>query len=454
MGLAISRGCFRMDLLSLLVFSLTILAIIFAPYERSLIALFGVVVMVLVSESYGFVDAFKSVDWNVIMILLGMWILSGYLSRSGLPQYIVFILSTRISSPAMLILALALVAGFVTMFVDNVLVILLFGGLATRIALGAGMDPLLPAMIIGLSANYMGTALLLGDLPPQMLHGIAGAEFLDFIVFRGIPSSLPLLTISFIVTLLALYPLWFKRMKGGTRSNPGGLAYIGLESKPKLDKLTALAATAGFLAFIVLASIRPMLGVELGAIAVSVATTVAVLLELLRSRVGSGDIPAFEDVLRDMEWKVLIFYIALFMLVGGLKAGGVISEVSELIASYMAGSLLISYTIVYWVTGILSTVIEHDAVILFLLKTLKETGTIIGVDPWPHYWAVAWAGTLGSNATIAGAPALYLALVIAEKARGRSASWGEWMKITVPFTVLSLLIHYLISIPFAILISQ
>ncbi len=433
----------EVDLILLAVFVFTILLVIVAPYEKALIALFGVILMVLVSASYTFTDAFKSVDWNVIMILFGMWMLSGYLSKSGLPQYVVFILSSRVRSYSALLLSIILVAGFITLFVDNVLVILLLGGLAVRVALRAGMDPLVAAMTVGLAANYMGTALLLGDLPPQMLHGVAGAEFLDFIWFRGAPSSLPLLSLSFILTLLMLYLLWFK----ATRVRVGGDANSTIELEaPKLDKITAFAATFGFIAFIVLASIRPVLGVELGALAVSVATATSVLLELLRHKLKGNSIPAFEDILRDMEWRVIIFYISLFMLVGGLKAGGVIDEVSRIIASYIERDLITSYTIVYWVTALLSSIVEHDAVILFLLKSLKEVGSLTGVDPWPHYWAVVWAGTLGSNATIAGAPALYLSLVIAEKARGAQVSWVEWMEITVPFTVISLSIHYILSI--------
>jgi Na+/H+ antiporter NhaD/arsenite permease-like protein len=71
----------EVDLLLLVVFVFTILFVIVAPYERALIALFGVILMVLVSDSYTFTDAFKSVDWNIMMILFGMWMLSGYLSN-------------------------------------------------------------------------------------------------------------------------------------------------------------------------------------------------------------------------------------------------------------------------------------------------------------------------------------------------------------------------------------
>jgi Na+/H+ antiporter NhaD/arsenite permease-like protein len=433
----------EVELLPPVVFVCTILFVMVTPYDKALIALFGVILMVLVSPNYTFSDAFKSVDWDVIMILFGTWLLSGYLSKSGLPQYIVFILSSRVRSYSALLLSMVLVAGFISIFVANVLVVLFFGELAIRVALRAGMDPLVAVMLVGLAANYMGTALLLGDLPPQMLHSIGGAEFLDFIWFRGVPSSLPLLSISFILTLLILYPLWFK----ATRIRVGGDASSAIELEaPKLDKITAFVATSGFIAFMALASIRPMLDVELGALAVSVATVALVLLEILRHKLRGNSIPAFEDILRDMDWRVIIFYISLFMLVGGLKAGGVIDEISRIVASYIERDLLLSYTIVYWVTALLCSIVEHDAVILFFLKSLKEVGSLTGVDPWPHYWAVVWAGTLGSNATIVAAPTLYLSLVIAEKARGAQVSWVEWMKITVSFTVLSLLIHYIISI--------
>jgi len=430
-----------MELIVLLVFLATIMFVIVSHHEKSLIALFGVIVMIILSPSYTFVDAFRSVDWNVIVILLGMWIISGYLSKSGFPEYVVYLLSRRFRSYGSLIISIALLAGFITLFVDNVLVILLLGGLAAQIAMASKRDPLLPVMIVGLSANYMGTALLLGDLPPQMLHSIAGAEFLDFIWFRGAPSSLPLLVISFIATLAIFYPLWLRGSRD--RGHSFGETMVRL---PDIERISGWVSIAGFAIFMGLASIRPMLGVELGAIAISVAIMISTILETARLH-GKQRIPAFEEILRDLEWRVMLFYIALFMLVGGLKAGGVIQEVSKMISGYIVEELLLSYSIVYWLVAILSSVVEHDAVVLFMLKTLQELGTASGADPWPHYWATVWAGTLGSNATIAGAPALYLALVIAEKNRGKKASWREWMRITVPFTITSLAILYIISLP-------
>lgn len=425
-----------MDTLTLAVFLITIASIIFLPLERSLVAFAGLIAMVLLSQHYDFVDAFKAVDWNVMMILLGMWTLSGYLSKSRLPEYIVYEVAKRTHSYAAFLLSLTLIASFTTLFVDNVLVILLFGGLAVRAAKLVGKDPLLTSMIIGLAANYMGTGLLLGDLPPQLLHSVAGAEFLDFVWFRGTPGSLFLLTASFLLTLALFYRPWF----GGRARQVD----IDVEKPKDFDAFTAAMALLGFLAFVVLASFRPLLGVELGAIAVSVAIAVAALLETARAY-GRRNVPSYEEVIRDMEWRVFIFYASLFGLVGGLKEGGVIKGFLEPIHSFLASHSLLSFAAIYWLSAALSSFVEHDAVILVALVTVKELAQSFAIDPWPFYWAIVWAGTLGSNATITGAPALYLSLLLAEKERGR-ASWVEWMKITVPFTLVSTTIHFAISL--------
>ncbi|MCS7107576.1 MAG: SLC13 family permease [Acidilobaceae archaeon] len=425
-----------MDTPALVVFLLTILGIIFLPMERSLVAFAGLIVMILLSASYSFVDAFKAIDWNVMMILLGMWTLSGYLSKSQLPEYIVYEVSRRTHSYAAFLLSLALIASFTTLFVDNVLVILLFGGLAVKAAKTVNKDPLTASMIVGLAANYMGTGLLLGDLPPQLLHSVAGAEFLDFIWFRNTPGTLFLLTLSFLITLAIFYRPWF----GGA----GRQVDIDVERPKAFDKLTASLAIGGFAAFVLLASLRPLLGVELGAIAVSVGIGVAALLEVIRTY-GKREVPSFEEVLRDMEWRVFIFYATLFSLVGGLKKGGVIDSFSDLIYSSLLAEPTLSFGAVYWLTAALSSFVEHDAVILVALVTVKEVAQAFSLDPWPFYWAIVWAGTLGSNATITGAPALYLSLLLAEKERGRT-SWRDWMKITVPFTLVSLTVHFVISL--------
>ena len=88
--------------------------------------------------------------------------------------------------------------------------------------------------------------------------------------------------------------------------------------------------------------------------------------------------------------------------------------------------------------------VEHDAYILTFLHTIKDLAKA-GVEPWPLYWMVLWSGTLGSNLTIAGAPALYVALSLGEKEEGRKVSLKEFLKWSIPFTLVCSLICYILS---------
>nr|MEB3859698.1 permease [Desulfurococcales archaeon] len=369
----------------------------------------------------------------VLFILLGMWIIAEYIIRSGIPEYIMAVVSRRSRSYGRMLLSMALVAGFISIFVDNVLVILLVGRLVVEAAKRAGRDPLRASLLIGLAANYMGTALLMGDLPPQLLHVVAGAEFLDFIVFRGLPSSFPLLTLSFIVTLLVTFRLFDS---GGSGAGVAGV-------KARLDKPLAAMSLAFFVLTVVLMAFRRELDVPLGAITMTTASLLVITVESLKRLGGRySRMPGFEDILGSIEWRALLFYGALFVLVGGLEDAGIIHEIATRLEEFIVAGLY-GYSILYWVVGGLSAIIEHDALLYAMLLSIRDASELAGVDPWPFYWGMAWSSTLGSNATVAGAPALYIAVTIAE--REKKVKPLEILKLTIPFAIVGLAVHYIIS---------
>ena len=101
-------------------------------------------------------------------------------------------------------------------------------------------------------------------------------------------------------------------------------------------------------------------------------------------------------------------------------------------------------TILYWVTIPIVGLVEHDAYILTFLYTIRDLGAA-GIEPWPLYWVLLWAGTLGSNLTVAGAPALYVALSLAEKEEGRRVSLREFLAWSVPFTLVASSVCYVLA---------
>jgi Na+/H+ antiporter NhaD/arsenite permease-like protein len=91
-------------------------------------------------------------------------------------------------------------------------------------------------------------------------------------------------------------------------------------------------------------------------------------------------------------------------------------------------------------------VVEHDAYILTILYVIRDLGETNGIDPWPLYWALVWAGTLGSNLTIAGAPALYVALTMGEKEDGIKWPLKKFLSYSVPYVIVSLVVCYLLML--------
>lgn len=416
-----------MQWLTLIVFAIAILAVVTNIIDSTAAALIGVVVMVWIgamTES----DAFQLVDWNVMAILVSIWMIAGYFGKSGVPSWL-SMQALRLSGgrPGLLAMILSFLAGVISMFVDNVVTILMMAPVAIPLAraLSIPITPLI--LMIGFSANFMGTALLLGDLPPQMLHSVAGVEFGDFIWHQGRPSSFPILVVTFIITLAFMWVYGFRR--SGKRV---AVADSGIDARIP-DPLFATIAVSMFLLTVVAMSFREALNVKLGFIAMTGAILLVLIVEAMGERLKA---PKFEEIIRELDWRAVFFYIALFALVGGLEKTHILEMLANALKPLFAENLALGVTLLYWITLPIVGLVEHDAYILTFLYTIRDLGTA-GVPTWPLYWMLLWSGTLGSNLTIAGAPALYVALTIAEKEEGRKVSLREFLAWSVPFTLVA-----------------
>jgi Na+/H+ antiporter NhaD/arsenite permease-like protein len=443
---------------TVIIFLATILAVITGIIDSSVAAVLGVVAMVWFGTmTVG--EAFNAVDWNVMAILVSIWIIAGYLGKTGIPEWL-SIKALRISGghAGLLVMILSMLAGIISLVVDNVVVILMMAPVAIPIVRHLNL-PLTPVILmIGFSSNFMGTALLLGDLPPQMLHSVSGAEFLEFIWQDGRPSSFPILMVTFVLTLLVMYLYGFRpRAKdavAGT-ATAGSPASAGEDDEMPFDaripdRLFAFIVTAGFFATIIAMSLREYLGFPLGFIALTGAMLLILVVESLGHRLKK---PEFEEILQELDWRAIFFYIGLFALVGGLERTHLLQQLAEALAPLFQENLIAGASLLYWVTVPIVGVVEHDAYILTFLYMIRDLGAQ-GVDPWPLWWMLVWSGTLGSNLTIAGAPALYVALNIAEREEKRKISFKEFLKWSLVFTITASLICYLLGmliwvIPFA-----
>jgi Na+/H+ antiporter NhaD/arsenite permease-like protein len=427
------------------IFAVTIIAIIANVVDSAIAALLGVVVMVWIGVMTD-VDAFGIVDWNVMAILVSVWVIAGYFGKTGVPSWL-SVQALRLSGgrPGLLVIILSVLSGTISMFVDNVVVILMMAPVALPLARALKL-PITPlVLMIGFSANFMGSAMLLGDLPPQMLHSVSGVEFMDFFWHKGRPSSFPILSVTFAITLAAMYAYGF-RHHGRQQVD---IQSLGIETRIP-NKLFATVVVGWFLMTVLAMAMRQTFGVKLGFIAMTGAVTLVLVLELLGKRVKA---PTFEEIMGDLDWRAIFFYIALFALVGGLEKMKFLEMLAHQLQPIFAESLALGATLMYWITIPIVGIVEHDAYILTFLYTIRDLEAS-GVPPWPLYWMLLWSGTLGSNLTVAGAPALFAALNICEREEGRKVSLREFLSWSVPFTLVASAICYILGmliwvLPFA-----
>lgn len=433
------------QLIALIIFLVTIGLIIWGKVDRIGIGIIGVVLMVLFGVMKE-TEAFMFVDWNVIAILFGIWIIAIYLGKTGIPEYLaVIMLMVSRNNIGLFLILLGAISAFISMFVDNVVVILIMAPVILSVTKKMKLVSFPFIIFIGLSANLMGTALLLGDLPPQMLHSVAGIEFPEFIWQMGRPSSFPILTATFMLTAFLFYQFKFKKMYAGRAINNSAIGEMAVTNPMEHIKNRKFAAIvmAVFCATILGMALRPLTGLYLGFIAVSGAFTLVLIMEIFQKKLGN---PSFKEVIGELDWRALLFYVTLFILVGAINHVGLIKMIANSMASYVQSSYILSATILYWVTALTVGVVEHDAYILAFLYIIRDLAASANINPWPLWWTVLWAGTLGSNLTVAGAPALFVALNICEKEDSCKIGLKQFFSYTIPFVVITLAICFVLGL--------
>lgn len=431
------------QIVTLVIFLSAIGLVISGVIDVVVAAFLGVFCMVA-AGSMSEIGAFQAVEWNVICILLGIWTIALYFGKTGIPEWLAG-RALRYSRGKIAIFCtfMGSLAGILSMFIDNVVVILMMAPVIFHVTRRVKLHSFPFIIFIGLCANFYGTALLLGDLPPQMLHGVSGIEFLGFIWHSGRPSSFIILSIVFF-TVVGLFYRRFKKTYGGDEIDKEEVEALLREDYVK-DKKFAWIVVGMFLATILTMSLRELIGVKLGFITLTGASVLVLLLEVLRKPLRM-EVPSLEKILSEFDWRAIFFYILLFALVGGLEHSGIIKLMADAIVPIIRKNYILGASLVYWVTTPIVGIVEHDAYILTFLYVFRDLETYYGINPWPLYWVMLWAGTLGSNLTIAGAPALLVALNLSQREDKRKIPLKEFLSYSAPYVVYSHVICFILAL--------
>ena len=405
--------------IGLTIFALTYGLIATERLHKTLAALAGGIAMVLlgiVSQE----QAFEEIDFNVIFLLAGMMILAGIVRKTGVFGWIA-VRAARFAGgdPYRILVVLSVITAVASALLDNVTTVVLVGPITLFLAARMGMNPFPFLMSEILASNIGGASTLIGDPPNILIGSAAGLDFGAFLLHMAPLSAV----------LLGLYLVAARWLFRGQLTADPELRASLLElnerdmiTDPRLlrSSLVVMGLTlAGFL-FHGALHLEPA----------TVALTGAVVLMVV-----ARESP--EEVLRDVEWPTLFFFIGLFMLVAGVIEIGLIDVVADAIVSLTGGALAGTSLLVLWLSAILSGLIDNIPYTATMIPVVEQLAE--GQPNDAIWWALAIGADLGGNATIIGASANVILAGMAER-EGHPIGFGRFLRYGLPVTFGTMLI--------------
>nr|WP_315021977.1 ArsB/NhaD family transporter [uncultured Aminipila sp.] len=415
------EGVSNQLILSAVIFVGAYALIIWDKIDRTIVALTGAVLMILV-RILNQKSAFGHIDFNTIGLLVSMMLIVMVIKRTGVFEYLA-VRTVKIAKgePVKILILLALITGVLSAFLDNVTTILLILPVTLSIAEDLNVNPI-PFIISSIFAsNVGGTATLIGDPPNIMIGSEVGLTFVDFLKNLGI-IILPLLILTTII-----FAFIYKGSLVTTAECKTKVMAINekecIKNKALLNKgLVVLAITIiGFM-------LHGMLHYESATIALAGAVVLLFI---------SGE--NIEEIFREVEWKTIFFFAGLFMMVGGIQETGIIKLIAEGVLDLTDGDLVLTTLAILWVAAIASAFVDNIPFVATMIPMIKDMGALSGMTLYPLWWALALGACLGGNGTIIGASANVIATGMAEQ-HGHKITFGHYFKLAFPIMILTIII--------------
>lgn len=422
-------------IISVIIFGVSLGLIFSEKVNRTITGIAGAVAMVGAGIAFHFYDeaeAVAAIDFNTLGLLFGMMLLVALLEPSGFFQYVA-VWAGRISGgkPVRLFILLGTATTVLSMFLDNVTTVVLIAPVTILIGEILGMSPVPLLMAEALLSNTGGVATLVGDPPNVLIGSAAGLTFIDFIT-----HSLPIVVVIWLVVLLVLRYLFRRELSIQPQDVD---AVRTLEPREALHDPVA----AKKVLIVLIVAVLFFFLEEVTHLSTSYIAMAGSAVALLWVR------PEINETLKRVEWSVLVFFTALFVMVGGLEKAGVLHTLAGLITQSQHISPAWFGVSMIWVVAGLSAVVDNVPITIALIPVILDLGQA-GMNITPLWWALAFGAGFGGNGTIIGSTANIVVATLSERTNEpiTSAIWNKrgLPVMLVACAVASLL--YLLAYPY------
>ena len=387
------------------------------PRWRSATACAGALALVLTGNLTLHQALFEKISWNVIALFFGTLVLAELFMQSRMPAVMAEGLVRRMRTMRGALLAVCALSGFISMFVENVAVVLLVAPVALSLADKLKISPVQLLIAIAVSSNLQGTATLIGDPPSMILAGYMKMTFNDFFIYHGKAGIFFAVQIGCVASLLML--AWLFR-KHGER----------IEAI-KQETVRSWVPTGLMLALILALATTSVFDPDFKWLAGTITMTLAVV-GLTWYRLG----PRWNTVrnlVRTLDWDTTFFLIGVFVIVGALSDSGWLDVAAKWISAHVGSNLLSAFIVITVVAILVSGFVDNVPFLIAMIPVAQKVADSMQAPIPVLMFGLLIGACLGGNITPIGASANVVAMGMLKK-RGYLVTVREFMSVGVPFT--------------------
>ena len=366
-------------------------------------------------------EATTGINWSTIIFIAGMMIMVEGMGKAGFFRWLCLKLAKMVNyKPVPIFVVFMLMAAFLSMFIDSITVILFLAAVTVELCQLLKCNPIPMILSEVFCANLGGSATMCGD-PPNIIIGTSlHYAFIDFLTNTGVIAG-----ISLIAAVIYFYLCFHKELSKSTGAKP---EHYPDPSEAITDRKLFGLSIAIFAVAVVLLITHANTGLTVAFIGVFVAVLTLI--------VHHSDIP---DLLKKVDYKTLLFFIGLFVVVGGLEQTGVLVLIADGI-SYICGSnAKLVVAVILWISAVASAFVDNIPFAATMLPVIQTLSQLQGIDLSILAWTLSMGTDIGGSATPIGASANVVGISVASR-EGYPIGWGKYCKYCAPATIMVVLI--------------
>ena len=412
--------------IALALFAVTyVLMLIFSKY-RPYIALASAIVFV-VSGMLPLSSVLGTIDFNVLLMIAGTMGIVALFIESKMPELLADLIMEKVPNVQLAAVAMALFAGIISAFVDNVATVLMIAPVALEICKKLKTNPVPFIIAIAVSSNLQGAATLVGDTTAIMLGSALDMSFTDFFWYKGKPGMFFAVELGAILSAFIIAFL-FRKEKA---------AIPKTAERTKVTDFVPSALLLGTIVLLIGASFIPNKPEITNGLICCGLLAVGLVYNFIKKK----KISAIVAPLKEIDFQTIGLLFGLFIMIGGIAEQGVIDAAANLLAKMGGGNVFVLYTVIVWASVLISAFIDNIPYVATMIPVIAGLASALNIDPTVLYFGLLSGATLGGNCTPIGASANITGIGILRK-EGYTVKNSDFFKIGIPFTLAAIIPAY------------